>query len=395
MLDVIVIIIFFLLGLNFKKLFPGFNPYDKKILTYLFFYHLIFGVAYYFFALSNAADATVYWNFPKDYGLDAVKAQMLRDPATGYIYLINYFPSNILDLSFFTGFVMYSVLGYFGFVFFYKIVKENIAEFNKIRKFKIFSFPVFPYLLFLPNLQFWTSGIGKDTIIFFCCMIFIYALNRSKKRLILIIISFIVSLLIRPHILLFLLMGVGVAAFLDKRLKAIYKIMMVAAFVIGSVIVIPYVLNLTGMESLQAENFENFVNKKASDLGGHASSSVDINSYPYPLKVFTFLFRPLFFDATNILGFVASIENFIYLILFLKVIRLKPVKRFSNSPVPVKTAVVFFAVGCMIFPLLLGNLGIILREKTPFMIMFLLYSFYLISVRKNAKQTMKMIASNV
>src|SRR4051794_8522995 len=189
MLDVIVIIIFFVLGLNFKKFFPGFNLYDKKILTYLFFYHLIFGAAYYFFVLSNPADATLYWNVPKDYGFDAVKAQMLRDSATGYIYLINYLPSNLLDLSFFTGFVMYSVLGYFGFVLFYKIVKENIPDFNKIRKFKIFSFPVFPYLLFLPNLQFWTSGIGKDTILFFCCMSFIYALNKYKKWFFLIIIS--------------------------------------------------------------------------------------------------------------------------------------------------------------------------------------------------------------
>jgi hypothetical protein len=394
MLDVIVIIIFFLAGLNFKMLFRGFNPYDKKILTSLFFYHLIFGAAYYFYALSNAADATLYWNVPKDYGFDAVRAQMLRDPATGYIYLLNYIPSKILDLSFFTGFIMYSVLGYCGFVFFYKIVKENIGDFTKIKKFKILSVPVFPYLLFLPNLQFWTSGIGKDTVLFFCCMIFIYALNKYKKRFLLIIISFIISLLIRPHILLFLLMGVGIAAFLDTRLKAIYKLTMVAAFAIGSVIVFPYVLNLTGMEDLQAENFENFVNKKASDLGGHAASAVDINSYPYPLKVFTFLFRPLFFDAPNVLGLAASIENFIYLILFLKVIRLKPVKRFFNSPVPVKTAVIFFAVGSLIFPLLLGNLGIILREKTPFIIMFLLYSFYLISMRSIVKKPMKIIVSN-
>ena len=51
--------------------------------------YLIFGVAYYFFALNNPADATVYWNTPKDYGFGIVQDQLVRGTATGYIFLIN------------------------------------------------------------------------------------------------------------------------------------------------------------------------------------------------------------------------------------------------------------------------------------------------------------------
>src|SRR5690606_9103908 len=104
---------------------------------------------------------------------------------------------------------------YFGFVFFYAFVKEMIPDYSLLQKTKILGIPLFPYLFFLPNLHFWSSGISKDTLLFFCIALFVYCLRHVKKRYLGLIISFIISMSIRPHIMLFLLLAFGVANVLD------------------------------------------------------------------------------------------------------------------------------------------------------------------------------------
>ena len=49
-----------------------------------------------------------------------------------------------------------------------------------------------------------------------------------------------------------------------------------------------------------------------------ATSGVDITSYSLPVQVFTFLYRPLFFDAPGLLGLIVSFENVFYLLITLR-----------------------------------------------------------------------------
>ena len=387
-LDILICTCLFICGINFKNCFRWFSKGEKTLLNYLFLWHLFFGCAYVFFNLSgNGGDAIIYWLFPKVNSFDNVIKKIIEGSPSGYIYVINYFPSHVLSLSFFTVSMFYTLVGYFGFVFLLVIVKENIPNYNVLRKVKLFGLPIFPYMLFLPNLHFWTAGLGKDTLLFLSITLFIYALNKLKGRLLFMAISISISIFIRPHILLFLCMSVGLSIFFYNKVKLYWKILLSILFVIVLVILIPRVMAFTKIESLQASSFEKFANTKAKKLNSSGTGSgIDISSYSYPYKVFTFLFRPLFFDLNGVLALFASIENLILMFFSLMVVRRNIVKGFSMGNITIKTIFLFFAIGSLVFPLILGNLGIILRQKTPFIILFIVFGFWILALPNQASR---------
>ena len=379
MLDVIVCILIFIVGINLKNWFRGFDAYDKNILTWLFLWHILVGIGYILYtAISGGGDAWGYWDIPKYEGWDIVLQSIHNGSASGYIFLINYFPSKVLNLSFFTGSMMYVLLGYTGLVYLYKIIKETLPNYRVLQNVRVLGIPVFPYFLFLPNTNFWTSGLGKDTIIFFSIIIFIYALKNIKKRYGYIIIATLLSAFIRPHILLFLFTSFGLATTFDVKIKAYTKVFLYIVFISLFLVLLPRVMAFVNIESLDTDTIETYADKQAGALAHKAGtgSSIDISNYPYPLKVFTFLFRPLFVDMPTVFGIIASVENLIFLIFFLKVIRRRPISGFWRGNITTKALLFFFIIGSLIFPLILGNLGIILRQKNPFVVAFIIFGYW-------------------
>ncbi len=378
MLDVIICLLLFIIGINLKHWISNFDTYDKRILNWLFLWHLFIGICYVLYLISTGGgDAYSYWNIPKTENWNDILTSFKADSATSSVFLINYFPSKVLNLSFFTGSMMYMVLGYAGFVFLYKIIKENISNYRVLNRIKILFIPIFPYFLFLPNLNFWTSGIGKDTIVFFSIPIFIYALKNVKKRFAYIILSVILSVFIRPHILLFLFTAYGLAIVFEVKIKIYKKIFLAIIFIGFFIILLPHVMDYAKIDNLNSTTIESYANKKAGALASKAGteSAIDISNYPYPAKVFTFLFRPLFVDMPTFLGLAVSIENLIFLIFFFKVLSKRAISNFLKNNIILKTLLFFFIIGSLTFPLILGNLGIIIREKTPFILVFIIFGY--------------------
>lgn len=378
MLNIIVCVLVFIVGINLKSWFPQFNEYDKKILTWLFLWHIAIGIGYVLFLnASGGGDAFNYWNISNG-NWHTVTETMKTDKATGFMYLLNYFPSQILNLSFFAGSMIYMLVGYTGFIFLFIIMKESIPNYLLLKKIKVLHIPVFPFFLFLPNINFWTSGVGKDTIIFFSIAIFIYALKNLQKRFGYIILSIILSIFIRPHILLFLFVAFGLAIAFDNRVKLYLKVFLFFFFISVFLVLLPYVMNFAKIQSLDTTTIENYADQKASALASKegTGSAIDISNYPYPFKVFTFLFRPFFIDMPTPFGIAASFENLLLLFFFIKVFSRKAVAGFFQASLTAKTLIIFSIIGTLVFPLILGNLGIILREKTPFTITFIIFGYY-------------------
>ena len=190
-----------------------------------------------------------------------------------------------------------------------------------LRKIKILWIPVFPYFLFLPNIHYWSCGIGKDTLLFFSVIIFMYALANIRKRYIYIILAIAISVFIRPHILLYLFMAFGAATVMEGRLKVYKKVILCLLFMGGAIYMFPYVAEFASLDNLQSESISDYSNQHITKLSkARTSSSIDVGSYPYPVKVFTFLFRPLFFDLKGALAMLASFENLLYLLFFTRVL---------------------------------------------------------------------------
>ncbi len=378
-LNTSICILIFLVGFNLTGFFKELSSYDRSFLKKLFFYHLAIAILFHFYIVFSGGDAQHYWNTPKITTFNDVFELAKQGNASGVLFLLNYFPSKVLDLSFFTGNMLYALLGYLGFIYFYLIGKNLIGTNRLTFTIKLFKVPIYPWIFFLPNLHFWSSGIGKDSILFFCIALFIYSLFNIKQRALGLIISLLVSFAIRPHITMFLIVAFSAGYVLDGSLKAYQKFFILALFVVGMALSYQYVLQFVQLESFETSTIEEYAATKASKLNKVGSGSgVEISGYSFPAKVFTFLYRPLFFDINGVMAILASLENFILLLLTIKFLRNKPLKAFKNANFILKGMLFFFLLGTLSFSLILGNLGIMLRQKNMFIPVILIVGIWIV-----------------
>ncbi|PKA84357.1 hypothetical protein ATE92_2545 [Ulvibacter sp. MAR_2010_11] len=378
-LDVAICSIVFLLGFNLKNFFSDFSRTDKKWINRLFFFHFAIAIIFHFYVNANGGDAIKYWELPKTATFDDVWFLVANQKASSFMYFFNYFPSNVLELSFFTGNMLYALLGFMGFIYLYRIFNELFKNEAILRSIKLVGIRVFPLILFLPNLHFWSAGIGKDALLFFCVIAFMYCLLKIRKRKYLLALVLLLSISIRPHITLFLLVAFGIGYLLDGGLKAYQKILVVLIFIVGMVSIFDYVIQTIQLESLEISTIEEFTTTRVSNLSeARTGSGVDTTSYPIPLKIFTFLYRPLFFDINGLMAILASIENLILLLFTVFVIKNRPFRAFKSSNFLLKGMLIYFLLGTLSFSMILGNLGIMLRQKNMFIPAFLLFGIWAI-----------------
>lgn len=371
-MDSLFVIGFILLGFIFVASFrTSLSPNNLSTLKQLYFYHLLFGIYYHFFVFG---DSIGYWRHPKTMTIDDFLYAFNEEQGTYFVYALNFIPSNILGLSYFTGTIMYSVLGFIGLAYFYKTAIDTIPNNPQYK-----GYNLFPILFFLPNLHFWSCAVGKDTLLFFSIGIFVYGIMNATKRIVLIILSLFLSYFVRPHITLFMVISFGFAYMTTKRISLFQRVLF-STIMIGIIVsIFPLVLKFAKIEEASIDSFNNFASNKASLLNkSYTGSAIDISSYPYPVKIFTFLFRPFFFDINSIPSLLASIENMILLILTVSFFRSNPITSFKSAPFVIKGLVYFLIIGAMTFSQSLGNLGIMIRMRNMFLpglIIFLFWHF--------------------
>lgn len=372
-LDFIFVPIIVVLGLGFINLFKNqLSENDLLVLRRLFFFHLLIGAYFCFFI---EGDAIGYWRVPKTYSYELFIKNIFDGEGTSFMYALNYIPSNVLGMSYFSNTILFSFIGFMGLTFFYIIAVKTIS-YNKI----IGNYVLFPLIFFLPQLHFWSSGIGKDTTLFLCIGMFVYGVMNPVKRIPLLAISFLLSMAIRPHIALFLMVGYGLAYVFGGKVSGFQRIVFSALLIGIGFAILPSVMEFAKIEEASAESFDKFAQNRAGNLSrSHTGSAIDISSYPFPLKVLTFWFRPFFFDVRNINGLVASIENLILVIIFVKAMRSSPIRAFRAAPFVIKGMVFFLIVGTLAFSQSLGNVGIMIRMRNMFLPGFLIYMMWIFS----------------
>lgn len=370
-MDLLFVLFIILLGFLFiNAIGQSLSRYDLKVLKQLFIFHLLFGTYYCFFI---QGDAYGHWMVSKSFSYEDFVSNITSAQGTYFSYALNYFPSNVLGLSYFTGTMLYSLIGFIGIAYFYKIAVQLVPYNSQLGKYKLF-----PLLFFLPSLHFWSCAVGKDTLLFFCIAIYSYGLLKPIKRLPLITIGLLLAYFIRPHMTLFMLLAYGFAYFITSKVSTFQRIIFFGIMIGVSVTILPKVLEFARVEDADIESFDEFADNKSALLSrANVGSAVDITSYPFPLKVVTFLYRPLFFDAPNVLGLFVSIENLILILLSIKVTRNKPIAVYRKAPFVVQGMVWFLIIGTLAFSQTLGNLGIMIRMRNMFlpgMIIFILWA---------------------
>lgn len=335
---------------------------------------MIMSFIFYIYLRLNGGDSFLYWNGVKNVDFSFFTNSYINNPRpTSTMWLINYIPSNLLNLDFFTGCILYGVFGYWGMLYILLTLKNFFPLLHDLKKIKILNFSIFPTLFFMPNFHFWSSGVGKDTLSFFVICLCIYALLDIRKRIYYVLIPALLLYFIRPHILLFLFSGLAGAYLLKSKLLLFQKVFLVA---IGFALFLPLlnsVLEFANIDAANVEAFDEFSSNKARALS-KAGSGVDLGALPYPLQVLTFLYRPLFFDAHNVLALLASVENLIWIILSVNFFRNQPIKVFKQSNYFILGGFLFWIIGALAFAPSMSNLGIIIRERNMFLPGFIIFT---------------------
>ncbi|WP_240472141.1 hypothetical protein [Christiangramia echinicola] len=345
----------------------------------LFLYHLFFFGVYYTYAAFNRSDSKAYFERP----------QLIDDwfsfygTSTTFIDFLSWPFINFLSFNYEMAMLLFSWLGYLGFVYAYMFFRENIPI--KINVFKNFDFLVLT--LFLPNMHFWTASLGKGAPIFLGLMMFAYAIKKPKSRLFTLILGSILIYFIRPHVFLFVAAGT-VLGYMTGREKISFgkKLMIYAGMIGGLLLVQDQILGMAGLEDSEnlVSDFEDFSEDRAGGLS-NSGSGVAIANYPLPLKLFTFWFRPLFFDAPGLLGLIVSVENLIYLLLFFKILKKDFISFLKSSPVTVKMSLTLFLLSSFALTFVMSNLGIIMRQKSMVMYFLFFVIYYYLAQKKYDK----------
>ncbi|MDR9455923.1 MAG: hypothetical protein RI572_00815 [Salegentibacter sp.] len=383
----VIFLIPFLYLLNqviFKRLKRRHSFFSFRLMNSLFFYHLIFGTIYYVYASFNPSDSHRYFQVPQKEGKEWMD---FATTGTGFIDFVSYPFINYLGFSYEMMMLLFTWIGYLGFVYAYLIFRENMP--HKIKVFKKIN--LLPLLLFLPNMHFWTASLGKGAPIFLGLMVFAYAVKNSGQRWQGLFFGSLLIFCIRPHIFLLVavvaILGILLSnKHIEWKKKLVYTGLITAVLLIFRDQILG-VVNLGNSQDLISD-FIAFTDKRADSLG-QATSGVAMSEYSLFEKFFTFWFRPLFFDAPGFFGIIVSAENFIYLLLAVKLFKRNFFNFIKIAPVKVKMSLLLFLLGSFAMTFVMSNLGIIIRQKTMVMYFLFFVIYYFLAHEQMLKSTPK------
>jgi len=351
--------------------------FSKRRMNILFFYHLLFGLIYYIYAHSNPSDSIAYYTRTQNFEGSWLQ---LFGTETTFINFVSY-PFIRFGFSYEMMMLLFTWIGYWGFVLGFLFFKENIKE--KVLVFK--KVDLLTLILFFPNMHFWSASLGKGSLIFFGLMLFAFSISKPGKRKFGLLISSLLVFAIRPHMFLLLCAGGLYGVYFGKNLISKRNKIIGGAVVLAGLALLQNqilgVVNLNGSNNLWAD-FLAFSSKRSEDLSS-ATSGVNMAGYSFPEKVFTFWFRPLFLDAPGFLGVIVSIENFIYLLLFGKILKLNFFKFWKNAPSHVKSCLMIFILTSFAMTFIMSNLGIMIRQKTMIMYFMFFVIYYFLAYEKS------------
>jgi hypothetical protein len=354
---------------SLKKRYPFL---DTSLLKKLFFYHILLSLAYYGYAQFNSSDSVYYYN-KVIYNFRGDTWGSFYGTSTKFIEFIAYPFIRFLGFSYEAAMALYSFFGFLGFVYFYVFFSENLRF-----KHKLMGWDLLTITFFLPNLHFWSGSFGKGAVIFLGLGLFFYGVSKIKERVVALVIAGVIIYHVRPHIMLVVLVSTAIGfVFSTKGVKPVWRWTFLTGAIVAFFFIYRDVLTQVGIDEGEVLTQSFDFTHRASELG-KATSGIDISNYSLPMQVFTFLYRPLFFDAPGMLGIAVSFENVFYLVVTLMVFgKLRGWKYLLTSGPLVKGAILSFLTVSIALAQVSGNLGLAMRQKSQvtILLMFVVISF--------------------
>ncbi|MCU7540856.1 hypothetical protein JSO59_004750 [Riemerella anatipestifer] len=328
-------------------------------------FHFFITLYYWSYSLTNVADSTMYFETTKYTHLGWFD---IFGPDTSFIRFILFPFLHFFNLNYLGAFFIFSTFGLLGFYFLFRVLLVIVSKNNY----------KWLYVLFLPQLHFWTCALGKDSLIFMQ-MSLLLSLWFFNKKLIYYLLPFAIIGFVRIHISLLMVVGYGIAIFLldSKKISPFKKVLLVGVFGGIFMALFPYLADRINVNNVM--EIVEYANNESVKYVSSGGSSVDLSSSSLPIKFFSYLFRPLFFDIWSFLALEASVENLFWLYMFFVVSYsiFRDKKYYSINKFNVLAPYLVAMIIVIPMSYTLSNLGIAMRQKTMiFPLLFHLFIYY-------------------
>ncbi|MEO7524607.1 MAG: hypothetical protein ABIT58_10965 [Ferruginibacter sp.] len=355
----VILLIMLITAYMIKAVSNKFNVMSENYLWLLFAVHVLLSVGYAVYAANTTSDSVAYHAKARA----TVEWFSTWGIGTPFIHFLAWPFANLFNLSYYSCMIIFSYFGFIAILLFYITARENLKLEPVWMKFTALEL-----VFLLPNLHFWSASLGKGAVILFGLGLFTYGLSRFNRRIFAILIGGGLTFMVRPHILFTVIMAVMLGIVLTSSgIKTYLRwiIFLVAAVVF--LYISDEVFKFADTDSIDILSSTSLTHR-ASELS-KSSSGVDIQNYGLFMKMFTFWFRPLFFDGQGGLGILVSFENMIYLYMFYVVIR-KGIMYWGDWNGWFRICLFFFLFASFALAQVTGNLGIAMRQKAQLMPFF-------------------------
>ncbi|MBS1761736.1 MAG: hypothetical protein JSR00_02570 [Bacteroidetes bacterium] len=359
-----------------KNVSKRFKILSENYVWTMFAVHCILTATYITYAFITTSDAFGYFARSSR----AEDWLSLWGTSTTFIDFVGWPFTHLIGLSFISTMFIFSYFGYLAILFFYIAARENVSLQPVWKKYT----PV-ELVFLLPNLHFWSASFGKGSVILLGLGMFCLGLSRFNRRYFTMLAGGFIVYLVRPHILFAVVISVMLSAMLtSKGIKwylrwIIFAVSMVLIIYIGQ-----DVAKFTSVEDFDVLNSE-FISNRAAELS-KSTSGINIQNYSLPMKMFTFWFRPLFFDGLGMMGLIVSFENLFYLFMFWVVVY-NGFKNWKNWNGYFRICLFIFLLGSLALAQVTGNLGIAIRQKAQLMPFFFIIYFKSLQFRQSISKT--------
>ena len=338
--------------------------------------HIGAAIATYLYSQEFGGDVTLYYY--DQMGLYG------RASGLSTVFVVNFvqFLKSYLGGSFFDYFLLFQAMGFWGILFVLRAFDDIHDELGQ---------PIFKgiyLLLLLPGLHYWTSAIGKDAPIFLGVAMCVWAAFRLQARYLAFGAGVLISLLVRPHIALIALVALALSLLLGRNTSLLTRAGLLAVVLAGIGSVAGLVEGtFNGLSLSSTDSVTEFLESK-SQVSQESGADFSIVGASFPVKLFSLLFRPFFIDANGILGYVASLENVVLLVVFLILVRrFRTATDMARSALFARFALFFFIMLTLLLAMVNYNVGLGLRQKMMMMPALLVFFAALMAVRAVQKGT--------
>ncbi|MCP4407266.1 MAG: hypothetical protein GY807_05790 [Gammaproteobacteria bacterium] len=357
-IDILLLLVLFLLTL-FVSLGVGRKlQLKEKDVLLLVFYHTFFSVAYFVYIQKYGGDANQYYSQGMNGSFDWW-------PGSRFVTSFTSIFAYVMHLGKFNIFLIYNLIGLIGLLILTRLVFHFWPKSGG-------GVQTMRYLVvFMPGLSFWTSAIGKDGPAFLAACLAVYAFTDIKKKNHLFAVAVAIMFVVRPHVAAVLLIAAGLTLVLASRAGIVMRSVILATIVAAFFVSFPFVQEYVGLEDATSwAELVQYIERRAS-YNQKGNGAVDITQMSFVPKLFTYLFRPLFFDAPGLMGLVVSVENLFLLALFVYTARGIVWQVVNVSHPFVRFSAIYFLLGWVMFAMVTANLGIAIRQKTMILPAFL------------------------